>query len=84
MSRFDKLLDRFRGKPSDFTWDEFVRLMTGLGYVEVKKGKPGCSRRRFVHPTAAIIVLHKPHPGKILKKYQIEQVFETLQRENLL
>lgn len=84
MSRFDKLLERFRGKPRDFTWDEFVRLMTGLGYIEAKQGKTGGSRRRFVHTTAALIVLHKPHPGKILRKYQIEQVWETLERENLL
>ncbi len=32
MSKHQKLLDRFKEEPKDFTWNELVRLLTGLGY----------------------------------------------------
>jgi hypothetical protein len=31
-----------------------------------------------------IITLHKPHPQNILKRYQIQQIIEILQGEELL
>ena len=83
MSRHQKLVRRLRSKPSDFTWSELERLLTGLGYEEAKRGRTGGSRRRFVHPTAATITLHKPHPGNVLKAYQVEQLLETLSQEGL-
>ena len=63
MTRRGKLMARFKAKPKDFTWDELVRLLEGLGYREVAPGKTGGSRRRFVHETAPVITLHKPHPA---------------------
>jgi hypothetical protein len=47
-------------------------------------GKTGGSRRRFAHSTAAMISLHKPHPGNELKAYQVELVLETLIQEGLI
>jgi len=47
-------------------------------------GKTGGSRRRFVHPTAPIIALHKPHPGNIVKMYVIDDVLRVLTEENLI
>ena len=41
MSRRDKLVSRLRGKPKDFTWDELVRLLEGVGYSEAAAGKTG-------------------------------------------
>ncbi len=64
MSRRDKLVARLKGRPKDFTWDELVKLLAGLGYVEAVTGKTGGSRRRFVHATAPAIVLHEPHPAQ--------------------
>ena len=84
MSRREKLLDRFRRKPRDFTWKELVALLEGLGYSEVSRGKTGGSRRRFVHENAALISLHKPHPGNEVKIYQVESVLETLSQEGLI
>ena len=46
MSRKDKLIDRFKSQPKDFTWDELVRLLGYLGYDEATGGKTGGSRRR--------------------------------------
>jgi HicA toxin of bacterial toxin-antitoxin, len=55
-----------------------------LGYEEVKRGKTGGSRRRFIHPQAGLISLHKPHLSSIMKHYQLEQVIDTLKQEGLL
>lgn len=84
MGRHDKLIARLRTRPKDFSWDELVRLLTALGYREVKTGKSGGSRRKFVHDTAPIIALHKPHPGNIVKSYVIDQVLRLLIEEKLI
>ena len=84
MSRRDKLIARLKSRPKDFTWEELVRLLEGLGYTEAKAGKTGGSRRRFIHPTAPMIGLHKPHPGNIVKMYVIDDVLRLLREEDLL
>ena len=84
MGRQDKLIARLKGKPKDFSWDELVRLLISLGYREVKTGKSGGSRRKFVHGTAPTIALHKPHPGNIVKSYVIDYVLELLIEEKLI
>jgi predicted RNA binding protein YcfA (HicA-like mRNA interferase family) len=84
MSRRDKLIARLKTRPRDFTWDELVRLLEGLGYTETKAGKTGGSRRRFVHPTAPVIALHKPHPGAIVKMYVVDELLRVLNEEGLI
>jgi len=84
MTRRDKLIARFKGRPTDFSWDELVRVLEGLGYTEAKVGKTGGSRRRFVHPTAPVIALHKPHPSDIVKMYVIDDVLRVLIEEGLI
>lgn len=84
MSRKEKLKERFLSVPKDFTWDELITLLAGLEFEEVKTGKTGGSRRRFVNSAEVMINLHKPHPHNTLKRYQIEQVIEILRQEKLL
>jgi len=84
MSRKAKLISRLQQRPKDFTWDELTSLLKHLGYREVKKGRTGGSRRRFVHPSAAIIALHKPHPQNVLKRYAVDQVLNILSQEDML
>ena len=84
MSRKEKLISRFQQRPKDFTWDELTSLLKYIGYREVKAGKTGGSRRRFVHHSAAIITLHKPHPQNVLKRYVIDQLLDVLRQEDLL
>ena len=84
MARRDKLIRRFRGRPGDFTWEELVGLLEGVGYVESRSGRTGGSRRRFVHPDAPAISLHKPHPGNIVKRYVIDDVLRLLTEERLI
>ncbi len=79
MSRSSKLVDKFLSKPKDLTWDELVKVLSSFGYVEIKTGKTGGSRRKFVDGNKFILALHKPHPSNIVKGYQIEQVIESLQ-----
>lgn len=84
MGRRDKLIARLKSRPKNFTWDEMVRLLEGFGYREAKAGETGGSRRRFVHPTAPVIALHKPHPGNVVKAYVVEEVLRVLTEEGLL
>ena len=81
MSRHDKLLARFRSRPTDFTFEELRTLLRGLGYVELAAGKTGGSRVAFHHAsTAHIMRLHRPHPARQLKRYQVEEVYAELVR----
>ena len=84
MTRKEKLIKRFLSRPKDFTWEELVSLLSGLGFEEVSTGKTGGSRRRFINEVGVIIALHKPHPQNRLRRYQIEQIIEILQDEELL
>ncbi|MBI4596287.1 MAG: type II toxin-antitoxin system HicA family toxin [Candidatus Tectomicrobia bacterium] len=84
MGRRKKIIHRFLSRPSDFTWQELVSLLNGFGYVQAKAGKTGGSRVRFIHETLPPIILHKPQPMPALKKYQLEQIEETLRKEGLI
>lgn len=81
MSKHEKLLLRLLSIPSDFAWEELITLLTKLGYEELKKGKTGGSRRKLADKKNNIIMLHKPHPGNIVKKYAIRQVIEHLREK---
>lgn len=85
MSKIDKLKKRFLSKPKDFTYDELLTLLKGLGYEESNKGKTSGSRVSFIHKeTKHIITLHKPHPSNILKAYQVNQILDELIKQELL
>ena len=84
MTKRDKLLERLRARPSDFTFDELVSLMGQFGYVPLSSGKTGGSRVAFANAEGDYIRLHKPHPRKILKRYQIEDLIDALEERGLL
>ena len=67
MDRHDKLLERLRRRPRDFTWEELTTLLRRLGFRQVRPGRTAGSRRRFIHPDGCVISLHEPHPARILK-----------------
>jgi hypothetical protein len=64
--------------PSDFHYDEMVKLLGYHGYDEIKIGKTSGSRVKFENSLDVPIMLHKPHPSGIMKKYQMKQVKEIL------
>jgi len=85
MSKRDKLLDRLLNIPSDFRYDEVRSLLEKYGYREDNRGRTSGSRVAFVNSRSKhIIRLHKPHPGNLLKKYQIEQLTEDLRSKGVI
>ena len=79
MSRRDKLTDRICKRPKDFTWEELEKLLAAYGFTQLKGGKTGGSRRKFYNETSKeVLDLHKPHPGNILKPYQLDLIIEKL------
>jgi len=78
LSKIDKLLERFLSNPKDLKWNELVRILNHFGYSEIKSGKTGGSRRKFVNDKKDVISLHKPHPKPIVKQYVIKQIIEKL------
>ena len=76
MSKKEKLLKRFLELPlrSDLTYPQLEILLISLGY---KKVEGDGSRVKFLKDTTPIII-HKPHPGNILKKYVVKQLQEIL------
>ena len=64
--------------PSDFHYDEMVRLLGYFDFAEVKKGKTSGSRVKFVNVEGISVYMHKPHPSGIMKRYQLKQVKEIL------
>ncbi|WP_078125748.1 type II toxin-antitoxin system HicA family toxin [Leptospira alexanderi] len=85
MSKGQKLIQRFIGKPKDFSYDELRKLLSSYGYKEDNSGKSSGSRVVWVNfETKHIIRLHKPHPKNILKSYQISQILEELKSEGYI
>jgi hypothetical protein len=84
MSKQEKLLERFLSIPSDFTWDELKKVLAAFGYSEIAKGKTAGSRKKFVDEYGNLILLHKPHPGNIIKKYALKQTIENLNEKGKL
>ena len=76
MTTLKKLIERFRKKPKDFSYDELRRLLSFLEYIE-KQGTG--SRVVFINEkTNHKIKLHKPHPENILKRYQLDLIENEL------
>jgi len=84
MSKQEKLLERFLSQPKDFTWNELIKLLKGFGYQQISAGKTGGSRVRFIHPDYPPIILHRPHPKPILKRYQLEAIIYMLKQEKII
>lgn len=83
MGTKEKLIERLKSIPKDFTFDEMKKALEGLGFEMGNKGKTSGSRVKFLKGDIGII-LHKPHPRKELKEYQVKQVLEILEKENLI
>lgn len=84
MGKKEKLIHRLKSRPKDFTFDDAKTLLRYLGYIQSNKGKTSGSRVMFVSKRHGSIALHKPHPGKELKSYQIVYLIEFLEQEDLL
>ena len=77
-------IQRLKSKPKDFTFNDAETLLKYLNYARSDKGKTSGSRVIFVNNEHGSILLHKPHPQKELKAYQIKQLIEILEQEDLI
>ena len=85
MSKKDKLLERFKSKPKDLTFDELETLLGYFGYYLDDNGKTSCSRVRFIKVGIDTpILMHKPHNRKTLLPYQINDILKELKNEDLI
>ncbi len=82
MGTIEKLEQRFKSKPKDFTFSELTRLLNWYGYTEAQGSG---SRVVFVNEKLRHkIKLHKPHPEKILKRYQLDLIEQELELKKLI
>ena len=78
MGQKEKLIQRLKTKPKDFTFDEAETLLGYLSYVRSNKGKTSGSRVMFISEEHEAILLHKPHPQKELKNRQFRKRYILL------
>lgn len=75
MSKKDKLLKRFFSKPTDLTWEEFVKVFEYHGFT---LSNADGSRRAFHDDNNRVYYAHQPHPKNIIKAYALKQAIEFL------
>ena len=82
MSTEEKMIERLKACPSDYTYTEARALAKRFGYVEKNKGSTSGSRVLFYRESdSRKIILHKPHPGDIMKQYAVRQLLANF-KEN--
>lgn len=84
MGTKEKLIARFKTLPTDFTFDEIEKLLSYFGYEKSNKGKTSGSRVIFKNKEKRPIMIHKPHPGNIIKGYAMKQIYNDLKEEGLI
>lgn len=84
MGTKEKLIERFRSLPTDFTFDEMEKLLSYFGYERSNKGKTSGSRVIFKNQLGRPIMIHKPHPGNIIKGYAMKQVYNDLKEAGFI
>jgi hypothetical protein len=77
MGTREKLIERFKRQPKDFTWQELIRLLGIFGFEIDNKGKTSGSRTVFVNNDDEIEI-HRPHPSNIIKGYIMKNVLKKL------
>ena len=83
MSTKEKLLMRFRHLPADFTFDEVVRLFALYGFKLSNRGGTSGSRVAFIKGDNCFM-MHRPHPGNVVKKGTLKGILEYLDSKELL
>lgn len=73
MSTKDKLIERFKSLPSDFTFDELKAVMNRSGFSIQNQGATSGSRIAFTNGVLTI-KMHKPHPGKIIGRKTLKNI----------
>ena len=81
----EKLVERFKKKPKDFTYEETISLLAYFGYEVHNKGATSGSRVRFKNEeTGVYIDIYRPHPGSIMKEWMIKAIYQHLKNNGLI
>lgn len=79
MSKNEKAKEKIKQKPKDYTYTEAKALLSQIGFVEYNKGKTSGSRVKFFREKdQKIILLHKPHPGDVMKQGAVKMLLDFL------
>ena len=84
MGQKEKLIQRLKSRPKDFTFEEAESLLRYFSYERSDKGRTSGSRVMFVSAEHPPILMHKPHPRKELLSYQVKQLLELQSQEGLV
>ncbi len=85
MGTKEKLIERFKRQPKDFTFDELIRLFKICGFEISQKGKTSGSRVEFVNNEKELSFgAHRPHPESAVKSFAMKQVFEFLKSNQII
>jgi hypothetical protein len=86
VSTKDKLIERFKKQPKDFTFDELIKLLGGFGFKISNKGKTSGSRIRFQNEELKLIIdMHKPHKsGDPVKETALKDIHDKLMFNSLI
>lgn len=84
MSKIDKIIRKLMVNSNNLTFEELTSLLIHYGYKIDNKGHTSGSRIAFFKKESPTIIMHKPHPRKVLLDYQIKQVKRILEQEHLL
>ncbi len=85
MGQKEKLIEKLRANPKTFSFNDAETLLGYLSYHRTNKGKTSGSRVMFTSEKYQTkILLHKPHPRKELLEYQVKQLIELLEQEDLI
>ena len=79
-----KLIKQLKSRPKTFTFHDAEVLLDYLEFTKCNKGKTSGSRVMFTSEVHGSILLHKPHPQKELKAYQVRQLCDLLEQEGLI
>jgi len=89
MSRHQKLVERFCALPAprDFRFADLITLLAGFGFTLHEHGG-GSSHKSFVYRRPQgdehRIVCARPHPGGVLKVYQVREIGAKLRQWGFL
>ena len=85
MGKKEKLIAKLKASSKNFTIIEADCLLGYLGFQKDNKGRTSGSRVMYKNDELNLkISIHKPHPQKELKEYQIRQLADYLEEEGLI
>lgn len=83
MSKKDKLTERFKLLPKDFTFEELVAVFNVAGFVLNNKGNTSGSRVRL-EKGDYYFNFHRPHPSNIIKQGVLKKALAYLEDLKLI